>query len=126
MGITSKETENGGMPIKVLTTDLGSEWMSDAFDDAIVEGQVYHFTAQEGDHHKMGMIERFNRTMKALLINISQLTTQKGNGLMSYQILYPIIITPFIVEFSAHPWKRNEIEILENKYVKPQHSKHLS
>ena len=49
-----KETENAGMPIKVLTSDLGSEWMSDAFDDTIVEGQGYHFTAQEADQHKMG------------------------------------------------------------------------
>ena len=73
-----KETENAGMPIKVLTTDLGSEWMSDAFDDAIVEGQVYHFTAQEGDHHKMGMIERFNRTMKALLSKYFSAYNTKG------------------------------------------------
>ena len=73
-----KETENAGMSIKVLTTDLGSEWMSDAFDDAIVEGQVYHFTAQEGDHHKMGMIERFNRTMKALLSKYFTAYNTKG------------------------------------------------
>ena len=32
-----------------------------------VEEEIIHFTAQEGDHNKMGMIERFNRTMKALL-----------------------------------------------------------
>ena len=65
--ILRKETTKAGMPIRVLTTDLGSEWMSDAFDDVLVEDKIIHFTAQEGDHHKMGMIERFNRTMKDLL-----------------------------------------------------------
>jgi len=62
-----QETEKAGMPIKVLTTDLGSEWISDAFGNVLEEDRIHHFTAQEGDHHKMGMIERFNRTIKALL-----------------------------------------------------------
>ena len=55
------------MKIRVLTTDMGSEWISDAFDEVLVEQEIPHFLAQEGDHHKMGMIERFNRTIKALL-----------------------------------------------------------
>ena len=35
-----KETEKAGMPIRVLTTDLGSEWMSDAFDNVLVEEKI--------------------------------------------------------------------------------------
>ena len=35
-----KETEKTGMPIRVLTTDLGSEWMSDAFDNVLVEEKI--------------------------------------------------------------------------------------
>ena len=42
-----KETDKAGMPIRVLTTDLGSEWMSDAFDDVLVKDEIIHFTAQE-------------------------------------------------------------------------------
>lgn len=61
------ETREVGMEIRILTTDLGSEWISDAFDEVLVEDEIPHFLAQEGDHHKMGMIERFNRTIKALL-----------------------------------------------------------
>ena len=60
-------TNDAGMEIRMLTTDMGSEWISDAFDDVLVEEEIPHFLAQEGDHHKMGMIERFNRTIKALL-----------------------------------------------------------
>ena len=61
------QTQEAGMEIRVLTTDMGSEWISDAFDEVLVEQEIPHFLAQEGDHHKMGMIERFNRTIKALL-----------------------------------------------------------
>ena len=60
-------TNDAGMEIRMLTTDMGSEWISDAFDEVLVEQEIPHFLAQEGDHHKMGMIERFNRTIKALL-----------------------------------------------------------
>jgi len=65
--VLSTETKAAGMPIRVLTTDLGSEWISDALDEELQNGQIHHFLAREGDHHKMGMIERFNRTIKALL-----------------------------------------------------------
>ena len=66
-GILINKTSKCGMPVKILTTDLGSEWISDAFNEVATKQKIHHFTAQEGDHHKMGMIERFNRTMKALL-----------------------------------------------------------
>ena len=66
-GILIDKTSKCGMPVKILTTDLGSEWISDAFNEVATKQKIHHFTAQEGDHHKMGMIERFNRTMKALL-----------------------------------------------------------
>ena len=39
--ILRKETDKAGMPIRVLTTDLGSEWMSDAFDDVLVEEKSF-------------------------------------------------------------------------------------
>ena len=37
------------MPVKILTTDLGSEWISDAFNEVVTKKQkILHFTAQEG------------------------------------------------------------------------------
>ena len=61
-GILINKTSKCGMPVKILTSDLGSEWISDAFNEVATKQKIHHFTAQEGDHHKMGMIERFNLT----------------------------------------------------------------
>ena len=50
-----------------LTTDNGSEFISREFKKLVKENNINHFTADVGDHNKMGMIERFNRTIKALI-----------------------------------------------------------
>jgi hypothetical protein len=50
-----------------LTTDKGSEFTSRTFKALIRRTNIKHFTADEGDHSKMGMIERFNQTVKALI-----------------------------------------------------------
>ena len=50
-----------------LTTDKGSEFISRVWKSLMNEHNVKHVTAEEGDHRKMGMIERFNRTIKALI-----------------------------------------------------------
>ena len=73
-----KEQTDHAMPIKALTTDLGSEWISNTFDEILVNQQIPHFMAQEADHHKMGMIERFNRTIKALLSKYFTAYNTKG------------------------------------------------
>ena len=43
-------TNDEGMEIRVLTTDIGSEWLSDAFDEVLVEEEIPHFLAQEGGY----------------------------------------------------------------------------
>ena len=50
-----------------LTTDKGSEFRSFQFKALMRTHNVSHYLADEGDHSKMGMIERFNRTIKALI-----------------------------------------------------------
>jgi hypothetical protein len=50
-----------------LTTDMGSEFRSGKFKALMTRYNVKHVLADEGDHSKMGMIERFNRTVKALM-----------------------------------------------------------
>lgn len=47
--------------------DKGSEFISKAFQDLMKQHGISHVTADEGDHNKMGMIERFNRTFIAVL-----------------------------------------------------------
>jgi hypothetical protein len=50
-----------------LTTDLGSEFKSHTFKAIVTKWKTKHVMADEGDHSKMGLIERFNRTVKALM-----------------------------------------------------------
>lgn len=50
-----------------LTTDKGSEFRSHQFKALMQLHDVKHVMADEADHSKMGMIERFNRTVKALI-----------------------------------------------------------
>jgi hypothetical protein len=56
-----------GVEIKNLTTDKGSEFISKSWKELMKKHDISHWTADEGDHRKMGMIERFNRTIKALI-----------------------------------------------------------
>ncbi len=50
-----------------LTTDKGSEWISANFKKLVKQLGITHYTAEVADHHVMGMIERFNRTIKAIV-----------------------------------------------------------
>lgn len=53
--------------IQNITTDKGSEFTSKAWKDLMKKHAIHHYLADEGDHKKMGMIERFNRTIKLLI-----------------------------------------------------------
>jgi hypothetical protein len=56
-----------GVEIKNLTTDKGSEFISATWKKLIAENDIKHYLAEQGDHNKMGLIERFNRTIKSLI-----------------------------------------------------------
>lgn len=53
--------------IVAVTTDNGSEFLNNKVQAIFKSNNIMHYTAQVGDHNKMGMIERFNRTIKNYL-----------------------------------------------------------
>jgi transposase InsO family protein len=59
--------KNSDEKIQNITTDKGSEFTSNAWKELMTKNTIHHFLADEGDHKKMGMIERFNRTIKLLI-----------------------------------------------------------
>ena len=56
-----------GLAIRVLESDMGSEFISGSMKRWCEKRAVKHYIADEGDHHKQGMVERFNRSIKALI-----------------------------------------------------------
>lgn len=55
-------TEAGYAP-RLLQTDNGTEWLNKQVQDLLREHGIIHRTVQVGDHHKQGVIERFNGTI---------------------------------------------------------------
>jgi len=53
--------------MKNLMTDAGSEFISIKFKNLMKKYNINHYVADAGDHHKLGMIERYNRTIKFLI-----------------------------------------------------------
>lgn len=53
-------------PIK-LTTDNGSEFINKEFQEIIDDKDINHVKASVGDHHALGIIDRFTRTLKEML-----------------------------------------------------------
>ena len=51
--------------IKSLTTDNGSEFV--AVRQWCIDNDIEQWMNEVGDHHTMGMIERFNRTLRNIL-----------------------------------------------------------
>lgn len=50
--------------IVALTTDKGSEFISKSFQAIDEKYNVKHYYSETGDKHKMGKVERFNRTLR--------------------------------------------------------------
>ena len=50
-----------------ITTDNGSEFLNNKVKKIFQENSIKHYLGQAGDHKIMGMIERFNRTIKNYL-----------------------------------------------------------
>lgn len=58
------------LTMKAITTDNGSEFINKLVEDYFKEHDVIHYLAQVDDHHKMAIVERFNRTIKNYLRKI--------------------------------------------------------
>ena len=53
--------------IKSITTDLGSEFISKQFRELMQQYHIITFFAARGDKYRMGLIERFNRTIREMI-----------------------------------------------------------
>ena len=56
--------------MNVLTTDNGSEFTNTAIKKLLKDNDIEHYLNEPEDHSTMGMIERFNRTLKQKLEKI--------------------------------------------------------
>jgi transposase InsO family protein len=51
----------------LIQSDNGSEFLNKSFQALLKSFKVQHTTAQVGDHNRQGIIERFNRTIEAMI-----------------------------------------------------------
>ena len=49
---------------KTITSDNGSEFINSKVEKIFKDNEITHHTCEAGDKHKMGVVERFNRTLK--------------------------------------------------------------
>jgi transposase InsO family protein len=57
-----------GRTPKVLLSDNGSEFISRSWRSLLKQHSIQPSYAEPGDHHRMGIVERFNKTIRALLV----------------------------------------------------------
>ena len=62
--------------ITIITSDNGKEFMNIKVQRYLKEEHIEHFNNEPGDHHTMGKIERFNRTLKQRLVKINKATNE--------------------------------------------------
>lgn len=65
-------------PSETLTTDSGTEFTNKTVQALLAKEEVKHYTSQTGDHNRLGMIERFNRTVKTLLARYMSATGSRN------------------------------------------------
>lgn len=62
-----KQSTEKGHPFYFVESDNGKEFVNKLVQSVLAKYDINHITAQEGDHNAMGKIERFNRTLKAMI-----------------------------------------------------------
>lgn len=53
--------------VDTLISDNGTEFLNNKVEKLLHDHNILHITADPGDHYKMGMIERFNKTLRGLI-----------------------------------------------------------
>ena len=54
-------------PISLIITDSGKEFLNRDVHDLLKEYNIIHDTVEVGDHHALGIIDRFSRTIKEMI-----------------------------------------------------------
>jgi hypothetical protein len=54
-------------PISLIITDSGKEFLNRDVHDLLKEYNIVHDTVEVGDHHALGIIDRFSRTIKEMI-----------------------------------------------------------
>lgn len=60
-------TESERKP-QILMSDNGSEFISRSFRALLSKYEIKQSLAEPGDHHRMGLVERFNKTLRGKLV----------------------------------------------------------
>jgi len=52
--------------VYAITTDNGTEFVNNAFESTLASNSIKYYVNFAGDHHTMGVVERYNRTLRLL------------------------------------------------------------
>jgi hypothetical protein len=105
---------NTAKPI-LIQSDNGSEFLNKSFQALLKSFKVQHTTAPVGDHNRQGIIERFNRTIEAMITKYQE--SRKTNRYID--VLYDIV---FNYNSTYH---RTIKDTPENRYLKNQSHGHI-
>ena len=58
--------ENGGAPSQLLS-DNGKEFLNRDFQAIVKRDDIFHMTAEPGDHNALGVVDRLSKTLKDIM-----------------------------------------------------------
>jgi hypothetical protein len=94
----------------LIQSDNGSEFLNKSFQALLKSFKVQHTTAQVGDHNRQGIIERFNRTIEAMIAKYQE--SRKTNR-------YIDVLDDIVFNYN-NTYHRTMKDIPENRYLKNQ------
>ena len=99
----------------LIQSDNGSEFLNKSFQALLKSFKVQHTTAQVGDHNRQGMIERFNRTIEAMIAKYQE--SRKTNR-------YIDVLDDIVFNYN-NTYHRTIKDTPENRYIKNQSHGHI-
>jgi hypothetical protein len=109
-----KSILNIAKPI-LIQSDNGSEFLNKSFQALLKSFKVQHTTAQVGDHNRQGIIERFNRTIEAMIAKYQE--SRKTNR-------YIDVLDDIVFNYN-NTYHRTIKDTPENRYIKNQSHGHI-
>jgi hypothetical protein len=99
----------------LIQSDNGSEFLNKSFQALLKSFKVQHTTAQVGDHNRQGIIERFNRTIEAMIAKYQE--SRKRNR-------YIDVLDDIVFNYN-NTYHRTIKDTPENRYLKNQSHGHI-